>query len=99
MADTEIIQRPDISQRICPNWNVILLNDDVHSMPFVVELLMVLFRKDYETAVELTLEIHHAGSATIVTVSKERAQLYEQQVAAMREGSLGPLGCTIEPAE
>ena len=81
------------------NWHVILLNDDVHTFEFVIELAKRIFGKSQADAVELTLEIHNAGRGIAATCHKERAELYCDQVAGMREGSKGPIGCVMEPAD
>ena len=47
------------------NYTVILLNDDVTPMDFVIELIVKIFRHTPETAKDLTLKIHKEGSAVV----------------------------------
>jgi ATP-dependent Clp protease adaptor protein ClpS len=99
MSETEIVQKSETNQKICPRWHVLLLNDDFHSMDFVVILIMNVFKKNDIEAIRIMAKIHEEGQAIVITVSKERAELYLEQVSSMHEGELGPLNCTIEPAE
>lgn len=84
---------------LCPNYHVIFLNDDYHSMEFVVLVLQMIFNKTREEAFSIMLEVHETDSAVVTTVSKERAELYYEKVLSIPEGEKGPIGCTIEPAE
>lgn len=99
MPDSEILESVDVSQRICPRWHTLLLNDDYHSFDFVILVIINVFKKPLPEALKATVTIHNEGQVIMATTSKERAELYLEQVAGMREGELGPVGCTIEPAE
>lgn len=46
-------------------FHVILHNDDVTTMEFVVHLLTTVFRKSEPAAQEIMLTVHHKGSATV----------------------------------
>ena len=99
LAPPEIEQRTIVSNKICPNWNVIFLNDDVHSFEFVIFVICTVFRKELEDAYRITKSIHETGQEIVTTCSKERAELYLEQVAGIKEGPKGAIGCVIEPAE
>ena len=43
-------------------FKVILLNDDVTTMDFVIEVLINIFYHDFETANKIMLEVHLNGS-------------------------------------
>jgi ATP-dependent Clp protease adaptor protein ClpS len=83
--------------RLAPRWKVILLNDDVTTFQFVIELLQSLFHKSREDAVRLTREIHDTGSALITVTGLEHAELYVQQVRSLARPRGFPLTATIEP--
>jgi ATP-dependent Clp protease adaptor protein ClpS len=90
------------SQRL-PPYNVILENDDYHSFPFVVEVLRKALGYSEERAFQLTNQAHTSGRAVVWTGPKEVAELKAEQITTFHEiradnRSLGPLGCTIEPA-
>lgn len=87
-----------------PPYHVILLNDDDHSMDFVVNVLRKVFAFTIEKAVQLMMEAHETGRSVVWTGSKEVAELKVEQIQTFHEirasdnKKLGPLGCVIEPA-
>jgi ATP-dependent Clp protease adaptor protein ClpS len=85
--------------RTAPRWKVILHNDDVTTFEFVTDLLKSLFHKPQAEAVRLTHEVHDTGSALIVVVSFERAELYVEQVRSLARPRGFPLTATMEPAD
>ena len=97
-------QREDLRTRRIPPYNVILLNDDHHSMEFVVEVLCKVLGCAIERAVQFMMEAHESGRAIIWTGTKEVAELKAEQIHTFPEvrasdgAQLGPLGCVIEPA-
>lgn len=94
--------REETRTRLLPPYHVILLNDDHHSMEFVIEVLCNVLGCAVERAYQLMLEAHTSGRAILWTGPKEVAELKQEQVTTFHEqrGStdLGPLGCVIEPA-
>ena len=89
--------------RRLPPYNVVILNDEEHSYPYVIELLMKIFRHPLPKADELTLRIHNTGRAIVYTTHKELAELKRDQVIAYGpdprlKASKGPLRCYVEPA-
>ena len=101
---TKPMEREETYTRRVPPYNVILENDDHHSMQFVVEVLCKALGCNAERAVEYMLEAHTSGRAVVWTGPKEVAELKADQIQTFHEvresdgASLGPLGCTIEPA-
>jgi ATP-dependent Clp protease adaptor protein ClpS len=99
--------RPDTAESVktrrIPPYNVILFNDDHHSMEFVVETLCRVLGCAPERAVQLMMEAHTTGRAIIWTGPREVAELKAEQIHTFPEKrddgrDLGPLGCEIEPA-
>jgi ATP-dependent Clp protease adaptor protein ClpS len=96
-------QKKTRTRRI-PPYNVILLNDDHHSMEFVVDVLREVLACTMERAFQLMLQAHATGRAIIWTGPKEGAELKAEQVRTFHEtraldgAKLGPLGCIIELA-
>ncbi len=88
--------------RRIPPYNVVLLNDDDHTMDFVVEVLSKVFGYKLERCVQLTLHAHVTGRCVIWTGTKELAELKVEQITSLHEkqdgADIGPLGCDIEPA-
>jgi ATP-dependent Clp protease adaptor protein ClpS len=97
-------EREKTTTRRLPPYNVILLNDDHHSMDFVVEVLRKVLCCPTQRALQLMLQAHQSGRAVIWTGPKEGAELKVEQVRTFHEtrtldgARLGALDCLIEPA-
>ena len=91
-ADTK--ERTDLA----PQWKVLLHNDDVTTVDFVVWLLKTIFKKAHTEAVRLTWEVHDTGAALITVTNLERAELYVEQVHSLARARKFPLAATMEPA-
>lgn len=67
-VDTEIsIDRP---------WNVIVWNDPITLMTYVVYVFRRLFGYSEEKATQLMLEVHHQGRSIVTTVDREKAEYF-----------------------
>src|SRR5208282_2982871 len=64
---------------LLPLWKVLLHNDDKNEMGFVVVSIVELTPLNEQQAVLRTLEAHHTGVALLLTIHKERAELYQEQ--------------------
>jgi ATP-dependent Clp protease adaptor protein ClpS len=90
--------------RRMPPYNVILENDDFHSMEFVVDVLCKALGYTLQRSTLLMMQAHTSGRAVVWTGPKEVAELKAEQIRTFHERrawdglELGPLGCTIEPA-
>jgi ATP-dependent Clp protease adaptor protein ClpS len=95
---------PETRTRRQPPYHVVIMNDEEHTFPYVIELLIKLFGHSLPTAESLTLQIHLKGRAVVYTTHKEKAELKRDQVLAygpdprMGPRSTGSLACYIEPA-
>jgi ATP-dependent Clp protease adaptor protein ClpS len=101
VVEPEVTNEPQT--RRLPPYNVVILNDEEHTFPYVIELLTKLFRHSLPRAEELTVRIDKTGRAVVYTTHKELAELKRDQVLAygpdpLCEGSRGPLRCYVEPA-
>ena len=86
-----------------PPYNVILENDDHHSMEFVMDVLQKALGYNEQKSYQLMLLAHETGQAIVWTGSKEVAELKLEQMLSFHEikangQKLGPLGVRIEPA-
>ena len=100
---TEPIEREEVKTRRLPPYNVILENDDHHSMEFVISVLQKALGYDEQKSYQLMLLAHESGQAIVWTGSKEVAELKLEQMLSLHEISakgqkLGPLGVRIEPS-
>ena len=76
---------------------VLLLNDDITTMEFVVEVLEGVFGKTREEALKLVVEIHRDGSGECGVYTVEQASAIVARVAALAGRSGYPLRCITEP--
>jgi ATP-dependent Clp protease adaptor protein ClpS len=103
-AATKTEPRKETHTRRIPPYNVILENDDHHSMEFVIEVLGKALGYNLERAFQLMMQAHTSGRAVVWTGPKEVAELKADQIRSFseireRDGArLGPLGCSVEPA-
>lgn len=73
-------------------YKVLLHNDDVHDMTYVVQTIQELMAVSHEEATRLMLEAHNNGVALLLVTHRERAELVAEQFASKG------LTVTIEPA-
>jgi ATP-dependent Clp protease adaptor protein ClpS len=93
----ETLERVEDEVWQAPPWRVILHNDDVTTMDFVVWLLEHLFHKSQPEAVRLMLEVHNRGAGVATVCARERAELYVEQVHSLARPRGFPLAATAEP--
>ncbi|MFQ5554388.1 MAG: ATP-dependent Clp protease adapter ClpS [Acidimicrobiia bacterium] len=58
-----------------PLWNVVVWNDPVNLMSYVVWVFRKLFGHPAELATKLMLQVHHEGRAIVATEPRETAEL------------------------
>ena len=56
-------------------WNVVVWNDPVNLMSYVVWVFRKLFGHPAELATKLMLQVHHEGRAIVATEPREPAEL------------------------
>jgi ATP-dependent Clp protease adaptor protein ClpS len=61
-------------------WNVIVHNDPVNLMSYVVKVFMKVLGFPKELAEKHMLEVHHKGRSIVWTGEREKAELYVQQL-------------------
>ena len=80
-----------------PLYRVIMWDDSVTTMEFVVRMLVKIFGKDYNNAEKLMYEIHISGHSHVETLPLERAEFKVEQVYTAASMENFPFKCTIEP--
>jgi ATP-dependent Clp protease adaptor protein ClpS len=80
-------------------YRVIIRNDDVTPMDFVVIVLRVFFELDYDRAVDVMMEAHTNGRAHVVTLPFEEAQRRVQSAHSAAHEAGYPLTFYLEPDE
>ncbi len=63
---------------IAPSWSVIVLNDPVNLMDYVVMVFRKVFGYDKDKATRLMLEVHQLGRSKVWTGEREKAEFYTQ---------------------
>ena len=64
------------------NWNVIVWNDPINLMSYVVFVFIKVLSLTKEKATRHMLEVHHQGKSVVATETRERAEFYHQQIQA-----------------
>jgi ATP-dependent Clp protease adaptor protein ClpS len=100
---TKVVHVPELATetktRNVPMYRVLLHNDDVTPMDFVVFILSEIFRKEFKAAFNIMLEAHANKVALIVIEPLERAEFHAEQVKSLARPRLFPLTVTYEPEE
>ncbi len=89
-ARTKPRQKPQ--SRPLPPYKVLLHNDDVNEINYVLRTVMELTHLSRHDAKQRVLEAHYKGIALLLVTHKERAELYVEQFASKK------LTATLEPA-
>jgi ATP-dependent Clp protease adaptor protein ClpS len=80
-----------------PMFKVIYLNDNQTSMEFVIETLIDFFNYNNETALQITHDIHEAGSAVVAVLPYEVAEQKGIEVTVHARTNNYPLQIKLEP--
>ncbi len=86
-----------VETRVAPRWKVILHDDDITTIDFVVQMLVRLFHKERREAERLTHEVDDLGSAVVEITTFERGELYVEQIRSTARPYGFPLCATLEP--
>jgi len=74
MSDTKTRTQINVDVTEPPLFKVIYLNDNSTSMDFVIDSLIEHFNYSTDTAQEITVNIHEAGSAVVAILPYEIAE-------------------------
>ncbi|EHD2940872.1 TPA: ATP-dependent Clp protease adaptor ClpS [Campylobacter coli] len=77
-------------------FKVVLLNDDITTMDFVIEILMNIFHHDFETASKIMLEVHLNGSGICGVYTQEIALSKQKKVSDAAKLANFPLQTRVE---
>lgn len=80
-----------------PMFKVIYLNDNQTTMEFVIETLIEFFNYNNETALQITHDIHQAGSAVVAVLPYEVAEQKGIEVTVHARSNNYPLQIKLEP--
>jgi ATP-dependent Clp protease adaptor protein ClpS len=83
--------------KLSPLYRVLIHNDDVTPMDFVIRVLEEIFRLDAGRAEAVMWEAHTKGVAHVVTEPLEQAEFHVDQARSLSRARHFPLTFTIEP--
>lgn len=78
-------------------FKVIILNDEITSMDFVIEVLTSIFNYQEDSAVTIMEKIHEEGSAVVAVYPYEIAEHKGVEVTVLARANNFPLQVKIEP--
>lgn len=101
MAQTETKSRTRTQEAVRPPslFRVIYINDNQTSMEFVVSSLVEYFDYTAESAEQITVDIHEAGSAVVAVLPYEIAEQKGIEVTVQARSQSYPLQIKLEPEE
>lgn len=92
--ETETISEEQIREP--EMYKVLLHNDDYTTMDFVVEVLMMVFSKDFQEATRIMLDVHRKGIGLCGIYTYEIAETKVETVHSLARENGYPLKCTME---
>ncbi|MBF0169874.1 MAG: ATP-dependent Clp protease adaptor ClpS [Nitrospinae bacterium] len=100
LVEPPVLNRPERDSasraQLAPLYWVVMHNDPVTTMDFVVEMLIRLFGYDADRAVEVMYAIHTTGLEKVGLMPLERAEFKVEMVHTSARAHGFPLTCTIE---
>ena len=78
-------------------WHMVMHNDDVTTMDFVVYVLVSIFKMGQNEARTVMLTIHTKGSAVVGVYSYDIAMSKKELVRKIAETNKYPLTVTVKP--
>ena len=98
-SDTIVEKKTKITDSIKEpgKFKVIVCNDDVTPIEFVISMLISVFRHNEKSALELTLSIHNSGSAVAGTFTFEVAEQKALDATNLARAHGYPLIIKVEP--
>ena len=73
-TDNDVIEQQKVELKKPKKWAVVLHNDDVTPMDFVIELLRIVFKLEIAQATKLMIKIHTEGSGVAGVYPHEIAE-------------------------
>ena len=82
LPGTEERTKEKVEEAFEKNWNVLVWNDPVNLMSYVVFVFMRVLGFNKEKATKHMMEVHRQGKSLVATETREKAELYHQQIQA-----------------
>jgi ATP-dependent Clp protease adaptor protein ClpS len=105
MPNTETPTKIETNLKIDPKLNipeprlfkVILINDEITTMEFIIECLKNVFDYDEESADAMTIRIHQEGAGVVAVYPFEIAEQKGIEVTVLARNNGFPLQVKLEP--
>lgn len=94
--DDEVLTQEDQQVEKPPLYKVLLHNDDYTTMDFVVYVLMNVFHRSENDAINIMLAVHQQGVGVAGVYTREIAETKINQVHNLARAQEYPLLCTME---
>ena len=88
--------KTDPKTRLCPMYRVLVHNDEVTTVGFVVMVLKQIFSLPQAKAVEVMVEADKTGVALVTVEPLERAEFHVEQCKSLSSAAKYPLTFTYE---
>lgn len=85
--------------KLAPRYRVLIHNDDVTPMEFVVKVLIEVFGLNGIRAAKIMLEAHFKGVALVTVLPLEEAEFRVEKAHALARTAKFPLTFSYEPEE
>lgn len=99
MAETQAKIKPKLDVKEPGKYKVVYINDEVTTMEFVIESLILVFNYDEAAAMDVTTQVHEVGSAVVAVLPYEIAEQKGVEVTMMARDQGYPLAVKVEPEE
>jgi len=93
---TKTVVENDVEIIMPKLYKVMLLNDDYTTFDFVIEILKVVFHKNEEEAINITLKVDREGSAAVGVYPYEIAQVKIEKTHTLARQAGYPLRAVME---
>jgi ATP-dependent Clp protease adaptor protein ClpS len=82
MAETDTLTRTKEATAVDVPWNVIVHDDPVNLVRYVIFVLMKVFGYNEKKSTVMTMQVHKQGRSIVWTGEREKAEFYVQQLQA-----------------
>lgn len=97
MPGVETLPETGTEAALAPLYRVLIHNDDLTPMNFVVDVLTEFFQKSETEAETIMITAHHTGVAHVATLPLEEAEFRVDQAHSKARAAKYPLTFTYEP--
>ena len=80
LPDVEETTKEKVKEAFERNWNVVVWNDPINLMTYVVFVFMRVLGFNRQKATKHMMEVHNQGKSVVATETREKAELYHQQI-------------------